>query len=37
MTKFVANLRETSFPRSIMDVATVIRDITPSNASLELQ
>jgi len=37
MTKLVANLSETSFGRCIMDVATVIKDITTSNASLELE
>lgn len=37
MTKFVSNLSETSFPWYIMDVATVIGDITTSSVSLELE
>lgn len=37
MTKFVANPSETSFLWYITDVATVIRDIATSNASLELE
>lgn len=37
MAKSVAYLSETSFPKYIMDVSTVIRDITTRNASLELE
>lgn len=37
MTKFVSNLTETSFTWYIMDVATVIGDLTISSVSLELE
>lgn len=37
MAKSVVYLSETSFPKYIMDVSTVIRDITTRNASLELE
>lgn len=37
MTKFVVNPSETSFPQYFMDVAIAIRELTTSNASLELE